>query len=65
MGVPHQALGWMGDQAHVPQQSDIFAYVTNFLTGLAVASLYPAVMTCRLHEGKGRVGGSIPLEHLG
>ena len=45
--------------------SDIFAYVTNFLTGLAVASLYPAVMTWRLHEGKGRVGGSIPLEHLG
>ena len=40
--------------------SDIFAYFTRFAIGMAIASLYPLLMTLRLRRGQ-----AIPLEELG
>ena len=40
--------------------SDIFAYFTRFVIGMAIASLYPLLMTLRLRRGQ-----AIPLDELG
>ena len=40
--------------------SDIFAYFTRFAIGMAIASLYPLLMTSRLRRGQ-----AIPLDELG
>ena len=40
--------------------SDIFAYFTRFVIGMAISSLYPLLMTLRLRRGQ-----AIPLDELG